>query len=152
MKKIGLLFLGLFCLVLTGCGGETKEVKSLNDFEVTASNNGYTVSDNSSGYASVAYITGARKAVIGDLELEMVTYDSADSAKKAQDSHIKTFKNIKSSGATGENKKGKNYYSFSLISNGFYMVSTRIDNTLIFTKTDVKNKDKVLAVLDSLDY
>ena len=152
MKKISLLFLGIFCLVLTGCGSEVKEVKSLNDFEVAANNNGYTVSDNSDEYADISYITGSRKAVIDDLELEMVEYDTAVNAKKTQSKHIEAFKNMKSSGATGESKRGKNFYRFSLISNGFYMVSTRIDNTLIFTKTAVENKDKVITLLDSLNY
>ena len=82
----------------------------------------------------------------------MVVYDTLDNAKKTQDSHIEKFKNVKSSGATGESAKGKNYDSFSLISNGFYMVSSRIDNTLIFTKTAVENKDKILTILDSLGY
>ncbi len=152
MKKIGLLFLGLFCLVLTGCGGETKEVKSLSDFETAGANSGYTVSDNSNEYSGVTYITGSRKAVIDELEVEMVAYDTEANAKKAQDNHIKAFKTVKSSGATGESKKGKNFYSFSLISNGFYMVSARVDNTLVFTKTDLGNKDKVITLLDSLDY
>ena len=152
MKKISLFLLALFCLVLTGCGGETKEVKSLNDFESVCTDNGYTVNDNYSEYTGISYITGSRKAVVDNLELDMVIYDTEANAKKAQDSHIKAFKNIKSSGATGESKKGKNFYSFSLISNGYYMVSSRIDNTLIFTKTDVQNKDKIINILDNLNY
>ena len=66
MKKISILFLVLCCLVLTGCVGKTKEVKSLSDFEEVCNDNGYTVVDNTTEYAGATYITGARKATIGE--------------------------------------------------------------------------------------
>ena len=152
MKKISLVLLGFFCLFLTGCGGETKEVKTLNDFETSGTNNGFTVTDNLLSYNNAKYITGSYVAALDDTQVEMVIYDTEANAKKAQDNQIKSFKNIKSSGATGSSKKGENYYSFTLISNGYYMVTSRIDNTLIFSKTLIENKDKVTTLLDSLDY
>ncbi len=152
MKKISLLVLGLFCLFLTGCGGDSKEIKTLKEFETVGIDNGFTVTDNLLSYNNATYITGSYVANLDNAKVEMVIYDTEENAKKAQENQIKTFKNIKSSGATGESKKGKNYYSFSLISNGYYMVSSRIDNTLIFSKTLLENKDKVISILESLDY
>ena len=152
MKRISLVLLGFFCLLLTGCGGETKEVKTLKDFETSGTNNGFTVTDNLLSYNNAKYITGSYVAALDDTQVEMVVYDTEANAKKAQDNQIKSFKNIKSSGATGSSEKGENYYSFTLISNGYYMVTSRIDNTLIFSKTLIENKDKVTTLLDSLDY
>ena len=39
-----------------------------------------------------------------------------------------------------------------MVSNGYYVVSSRIDNTLVFCKTMLKNKEKVEAILDSMNY
>ena len=153
MKKRYFILLGLvICLILTGCGGGSKEVKSTSDFDMVASNNGFTVNDNMSTYSGNDYITGAMVATTSDITIEMVIYDSVENANKVQEGQIDSFNLLKSTGASEKKDKGDNYYKYFLISNNYYMVSSRVDNTLIFCKTLLTNKEEVDKVLDELGY
>lgn len=153
MKKRYFILLGLvICLILTGCGGGSKEVKSTSDFNTIASNNGFTVNDNMSTYSGNDYITGAMVATTSDITIEMVIYDSVENANKVQEGQIDSFNLLKSTGASEKKDKGDNYYKYFLISNNYYMVSSRVDNTLIFCKTLLTNKEEVDKVLDELGY
>ena len=152
MKKIN-VFLLLFCLFMVGCSSnKTKEVSTLDIFQSISINNGFNVSNNIDSYQDISYITGSMIATMDDITIEMVTYDNGESAKKAQDKHMVVFNTMKGSGAVVHKDKGKNYYKYDMVSNGYYMVSSRIDNTLVFSKTLVKNKDKVEAILNEMNY
>ena len=87
-----------------------------------------------------------------DIVIEMIVYDNADDAEKVLEEHIKSFNLLKSTGAAEKKQTGDNYHKYFLISNNYYMVSSRIDNTLIFCKTLVTNKESVDKVLDELGY
>lgn len=152
MKK-KILLLGIFMVfLLTGCGGGVREVKSISDFETVSKNNGFTVVNNKDSYGEVSYITDAVKATTSDIVIEMVVYDNKDDAEKVLEEHIKSFNLLKSTGATEKRQTGDNYHKYFLISNNYYMVSSRIDNTLIFSKTLITNKESVDKVLDELGY
>ena len=151
MKKIYILFLLFICVFITGCGG-TKTSVDGNTFAEIGFSNGLIVNDNMVSYADEEYIINAKKANRDDLIIEMIIYDSEDTADKVQDNQIKTFNNLKNTGATVKKNKGKNYYSYSLVSNGYYMISSRVDNTLIFYKTTLDNKDTVVNFLEKLGY
>jgi hypothetical protein len=110
------------------------------------------VADNMGSYDGVSYITASKIATSGDISIEMVVYTDSDSAKKVQDNQIESFKKIKNTATTENKEKGANFYKFWMISNGYYMVNSRIDNTLIFCKTPFKNKEKIEAVLNELGY
>jgi len=152
MKKKLCLLLICICLIITGCNPKTKEAKNTNNFATISSNNGFIVNDNMNSYKNINYIKDSKKAIFEDITIEMVIYDISDNAKKAQENQIKNFQSLKSTGAAQEKDKGKNYYKYSLISNGYYMVSSRIDNTLIFAKVTLNNKEKIENILNSLEY
>ena len=138
---------------MTGCGKkESKEVGTLSNFESIAINNGFTVNDNMNTYQNINYIIGSMLASKDDITVEMVIYDTSDNAVKAQDSQINTFNNYKSAGSTTKKDKGENYYKYVFVSNGYYMVSSRIDNTLIFSKVLLANKQVIENILDSINY
>lgn len=150
-RKLG-IFLVCACLITTGCGGDSRVSSNLDSFTQVASNNNFVVNDIMNSYSGVTYITGAKKAMFDDSGIEMVIYDNEDNAKKAQEKHIDNFNTLKSTGASNKRDKGKNYYSYSLISNGYYMVSSRIDNTLVFSKVVLEDKEKIEKILDDLGY
>ena len=155
MKKISLWILCFVCLLLAGCtSNESKEVGTLEKFQSNCVNNGIEYADLLSQYQSqkADYITGAIRCSSDDLTIEMVTYDSEESADKAQKQHIASFMAMKSTAATAKKDKGKNYYKFTMISNGYFMVTSRIENTLIFSKTPLANKEKVEAILTDMNY
>lgn len=155
MKKISLFLLIISCLIFTGCGNnvKTKEIKSIENFNQVALNNGFIVNDNKENYAEYDYIIKASIATFGsDITIEMIEYDNVESTNKVQQSQINNFALLKSTGAKEKNIKGDNYHKHYLISNNHYMVSTRVENTLIFCKTLLINKDKVDTILDELGY
>jgi hypothetical protein len=153
MKKINLLVLLLFCLVITGCNSnKSKDVGTLDSFEATCTNNGLSVSDNMQEYKDVNYVSEAKVAVLDDIRIQMVIYDNNENAENVFNEHISAFMTMRGSGSVINKDKGNNYYHFDMISNGYYMVTSRIDNTLIFTKTPVKNKEIVDSIFNELDY
>ena len=153
-KKNLLLLLLLICAFVTGCGNKTKEVTTIDSFNDSATRNGFTVKDNLDKYKSDNYIVNASLATYNDdIKIEMIVYDSEESAIKVQDEQLKQFNLSKNTGAGGEKKdKGKNYYKYFLVSNNFYMLSTRVDNTLVFCKTLLSNKEKVESILNDIGY
>ena len=153
MKKISILFILTLCLFLTGCNYKTKETKSLETFETISTNNGFIAYSTLNNYSKETYIIDATKATKdNNIEIEMINYDTEESAKKVQDKQIDGFMGLKSANAVINKDKGKNYYKYSMISNRYYMISSRIDNTLIFSKTKVENKDIVNKIFDELGY
>ena len=135
MKKLSIYFLMVMCLFMTGCGEDKEKVViTLDDFETTLTGHGFTVSDNMGAYSNVDYIVDAKKAVLDDIEIEMVKYTDSEYATKVQDSQIESFNLLKSTGAHENKEKGSNYYKYILVSNGRYMVNTKVEDTLVFCK------------------
>ena len=151
MRKFLLLFMGV--LLLTSCGSnKTKTKIDLSEFSNIASTNLFLVNDNMDSYIDIDYILGAKKAILDDISVEMIVYTDDESTNKVQNSQINNFKTIKSTAATENREKGQNYYKFWMVSNGYYMVSSRVDDTLVFSKTLLKNKEKVEKLLEDLGY
>lgn len=153
MKKVSFLVIGLFCLILVGCGiSSKKDVGNIDSFESATKNNEFIFLDNMGSYPDVKYIKEAKKAILDSTVIEMIVYDSEKNAKKVQDEQIENFKTIKNTATTEHKDEGKNYYKFWMVSNGYYMVSSRIENTLVFCKTALDNKEKVETVLQEMGY
>ena len=153
MKKIGIYLLIIVFLFVTGCSNnKVKTAATLDDFESLLVEQSFTVSDNMKEYSGVDYVLESKKAIYDDIEIEMVKYVDSEYAKKVQDSQIESFNLLKSSGAFEKKEEGKNYYKYFLISNSRYMINARVDNTLIFCKTLLENKEKVEEIYNSLGY
>ena len=153
MKKNYLIIFAIILFTLCGCSNKSKEVKGIDEFNEISVNNDFKVVDNMNSYENINYIDYATLAVIDDdSNLEMVIYESVDYAKEVQENQIENFASRKSTGATEKKDKGKNYYKYSLISNNRYMVSSRVENTLIFCNTSLSNKSSVDAILEELKY
>jgi len=149
MKKIFLIcFILLF---ICGCGSSVRNVGNTNQFENSVIKNELIVEDNMHNYTA-NYIKEAILGTKDDITIEMVVYDNLDNATQVQNSQIDTFMKMKSTGSAIKKEKGNNYYKFTMVSNGYYLVSSRIENTLIFTQTLLKNKDKVDSILNEMGY
>ena len=153
MKKLSIYILMVMCLFVTGCGvNKEKTVATLDDFNVVLVNNNFTVHDNMDDYNDVDYILDAKKALYEDVEIEMIEYIDSEYAKKVQDAHIDKFNLLKSTGAFEDTEKGNNYYKYILVSNNRYMISSRVENTLVFCKTMLENKEIVEKIYNELGY
>lgn len=153
MKKLFCILIMVLCLLITGCGNDkTRTVKTLDDFGNSATNEGFSVKDNMISYVNVDYILESRVATYDDIEIEMIKYSNSDYAMQVQEQQIESFNLLKSTGAFVEKEKGSNYYEYVLVSNNRYMVSTRIDDTLIFSKVMLTDREIVEKIIDSLGY
>lgn len=154
MKKSFLVFLIIVSLVITGCRkNSTRVATNLDLFSEAFSNEGFIVTDNINSYSGEDYITGAMIAKNSDGDgIEMVIYDTADRASNIQEQQIDSFGLLKGPASIENKDKGVNYYDYVIIANGYYMVSSRVDNTLIFAKVSDSNRDKIEGILDSMRY
>ena len=153
MKKLSMYLLLVICLFVTGCGNDrVKETATLDEFEASSINKGFSVSDNMDSYSKVTYILDAKIATYQDIEMEMIKYSSVDYAKQVQENQIESFSLLKNTGAYAEKEKGSNYYKYALVSNGRYMISTRVDDTLIFSKVLLKDRELIEEIINGLGY
>ena len=90
--------------------------------------------------------------IYNNVTVEMAIYDSVDNAKLAQETQIKEFDNLRSTGNIITKDEGQNYYDYTMISNGYYMVTSRIENTLVFSKVPLDNKDIIENTINSIGY
>ena len=152
MKKNFILYLFFVCILLTGCNNDTKTVGTLETFNQKFTEAGFTVKDNSNTYNNEKY-QGAMIAKLNeDVFVEMVIYNNKENASKVQQEHIEMFQLLKHTGSSIDKYKGSNYYKYIMISNGYYMVSSRIDNTLVFCKVPIENKDIIENTLNEIGY
>lgn len=152
MKKIYLLLI-ILMFGVTGCTSDkVRDMASLDKFSSVALSNNFEVSSNMDSYDDVDYILNAMVAKLGTDEVHMVQYKDIDSAKTVQEKQIEQFNVRKSTGASINKDKGSNYYKYVMISNNMYMVSSRIDNTLVFCMVSLDSKDSVIKVMDEIGY
>lgn len=152
-KNYFILLILIMAFITTGCGNsKMKEVTDVESFTSEATTDGFTVSDNSDTYQEYDYILSSTLAIVDEVNIEMVVYDTADNAKKSQEQQIEKFNLLKSANAIIKKDEGKNYYRYTMVSNGQYMITSRIDNTLIFCKTNTDNSSKVEKLFDDLGY
>lgn len=152
-KNYFIILLLIIAFISTGCGNsKTKEVTDVETFTTSATTAGFTVSDNSDTYQEYNYVLSSTVAIIDELNIEMVVYDTTENAKKSQEQQIEKFNLLKSANAIIKKDEGQNYYRYIMVANGKYMITSRIDNTLIFCKTDTDNSEKVEKLFDTLGY
>ena len=153
-KNLSAILLIIICLFITGCGNnETKNAVTLDEFNNVASNISLVVTDNTETYKkSVDYISEASIIVDEDMSIEMIKYIDTDYANKAQENHIENFKTRRSTAASEIKDKGKNYYSYKLVSNGRYMFSIRVDETLLFGSVLLEDKELAEELINDLGY
>lgn len=150
-KKIWLLVLVAFLCI--GCASNKEKVMaSYDNLNTVMTSNGFNLTDSKSNYADKDYIINSYLAVKDDITIEFIEYDTEDSAEKILKNHIDSFNLLKSTGASEKKENGKNYHKYILISNNQYMTSVRVNNTLMFCKTPLTNKDIVIKVFDDLGY
>lgn len=149
MKKIILI---VVCFLLIGCASNKELEEVTTDmFSTAASNNNLVVTNNISQYGDTSkYVDAYLAKLDDDIYLEMVVYKNEEDAEGVVNSHIKSFNMLKSTGASEVNETGKNYHKYSLISNGYYMTSNRVNNSVIFCKTKIDNKNVVEKILSDL--
>lgn len=62
------------------------------------------------------------------------------------------YENFKKSSSVEEFESHNNYSKYSLSTDEYYIIVTRIDNTIIFAKVSNQNKDNIIDIFNKLGY
>ena len=154
MKKRNILF-GLICFVmiftLTGCTNKT--VLTTEDFKTKLEEQGLTVVDTTSQHDSSTHIKESTIATSKDgYQISFYIFYEIDNAQDKFNTIKTDFQNEKGGQAIQTVNNMKNYSTYSLQSNGYYMYVCRVDNTLLSIKADEKYKDTIKDIVKKLGY
>lgn len=144
---VGVLFSML--LILTGCGN--KKALTTEEFTNLANENGFTISDATSQFTD-SYVSKATLALKDGYQIEFYVIDNVENSKKMFEYNKNQFQNYKSGVSTELSKSVGNYSTYLLQSNGYYMYLSRIDNTLIYIRTDISYKEEVKSFVEKIGY
>lgn len=151
-KKIimlSVLFLSL--LFITGCGNKT--MIDTNEFKNKTNENGYTYTDVTSQFKDSVFIKEASIAgSIDGWQIEFYTLEDQNYASSMFEKNKLEFDNERGASSIKTSSSGKNYDRYSLTTSDLYMYLSRIDNTLIYVKENVKNKDAISEFIKDLGY
>ena len=146
------LIIGLFLTVflLTGCGNKTK--LTTKEFESIAKKHNCTIYDVSNQYASYGFIKEAKVAKNDDWQIEFYIIDSAKNADVMYNINKQVFEGYKGSTSVYKTETLKNYSTYLLKSNGYYMYLSRVDNTLLYVKVNDTYQKQVEKIIKDMGY
>ena len=153
MKKLKKLFIFVLCVLslflVTGCS--KREALSADTFKSTIEGDGFRVNDALGQFDQYDYVKTAYVAVDSTNSYSIEFYVLSDSSygKSFFENNKKIFDE---SDGTKVEVNLLNYEKFSVENSSSYKYLARIDNTVVYVDTDVKNKDSVSSVIEKLGY
>lgn len=156
LVSISLILIMIFAL--TGCGSLNRTAINTDTFISTAESKEYEVIDILEEYKDIEAIekaTVALKSEDGEnilYQIEFYELDAADSAMLMFNENKDLFESKTSTAVMETTVNLGNFSKYSVISNGKYMVVSRIDNTIVFVDVDKEYKDTVNEFLEAIGY
>lgn len=152
VKKIGLLFATfVLAFLLTGCGNKT--ALSGEDFDKICKENGLEVTNNSSEYEDDNSFKEAYVAKSKDnWEVNYYILNNVTEAETMYSETKGKFEDTIGSSNINTNVTMGNYSTYTLTTNGHYMVVSRVDNTLLIIDVKESYKDDIKAFVKVLGY
>lgn len=150
--RIRLAAVCLLAFSLTGCG-TTRESMTDMEFQNAAEKAGYEVMDSTEQFAAYDHIESASIAIKdNDYQVEFYTTSNSASAASMFQTNRESFETTKGSKIKEGKKSGKNYQSYSLLTNGQYMHVCQIDNTLVYVDVEEEHMGDVQEFLQDIGY
>lgn len=145
------LFISVFAL--TGCG--KKEALTYGQFYSRMSDKGYKLTDVKNQFENYKSISKAYVASSKDLTYQIEFYElsSEENAIAFYDNNKSIFE--ASVGKVVKKKidiNGKNYSKYNATSNGYYMVVSRIKNTVVFARIAEEHSEQAKKDIKELGY
>lgn len=154
-KRKTLIRLAAVCLLavsLTGCG-TTRESMTDMEFQNAAEKAGYEVMDSTEQFAAYDHIESASIAIKdNDYQVEFYTTSNSASATSMFQTSRASFETTNGSKTKEGEKSGKNYQSYSLLTNGQYIHVCQIDNTLVYVDVEEEHMGDVQEFLQDIGY
>lgn len=159
MKKLKTISITFFCILisilLTGCNiGKDKDSITSDEFCSKMQDENYTIVDSSDQFSSVDGVNNVYIAIAPNYSYQIEFYEltSDSQAKESYKKNKDTFENLKTSVSANTEVELANYSKYTLVSNGKYMVISRIDNTFIYVNVSSEYKDDIDNILSDLGY
>ena len=155
MKRISLMFCVLFislCVIVTGCG---KKVVSPQIFESKLESYNYAVNKVAGLETTNSGLQNALLAIPknnDNIRVWYYIYKSKDNAIKAYNKKVESTNTYKDSSTITSNEDSSMISKYSFESNKNYILTTRIDNTIISVESDINMKDNMKSLMEELGY
>jgi hypothetical protein len=137
-------------LVFSGCS-TNKTALTASGFEAKMEEAGFEIYDITDQYEE-GLLQAAYVAMKEDYRLEFYVLNTNDDAKAMFNANQSDFEDLRSGNSSYNSVDIGNHSSYKLTTEDGYYVLSRIDNTLVFVKTDKKNKDAISNTLKNLGY
>lgn len=87
-----------------------------------------------------------------DWNVELYILNTKESASSMFNLNKETFEKEKKEINSQSSSSFGNYETYTLISNGYYMHTCRIENTLLYVKAKKENKEAIHKLIKDLEY
>jgi roadblock/LC7 domain-containing protein len=150
--KMKTLFLYIIAAILIFSGCSTNKTPLTSDgFKEKMEEAGFEIYDITDQYEE-GLLDAAFVTMKEDYKLEFYVLNTSDDAKAMYNANKSDFEDLRSGNSAYNSVNLGNHASYKLTTEDGYYVVSRIDNTLVFVKTDKKNKDAINKVLKDLGY
>ncbi|MCI8486731.1 MAG: hypothetical protein HFJ20_06665 [Clostridia bacterium] len=133
---------------------QEKNPMTVDAFKSLIRDKGYTIIDVKEQFNEYDYIEDAYVAILddGEYQIEFYKMSNEESAIMFYNNNKSIFESSISSSSAQTNNEMKNYSKYTLQSNNKYMAISRIEDTVIYVKVDIKYKDKIKDLLNEIGY
>lgn len=149
-KRYLVVFLIVVLFSLTGC--MNKKALSVDEVKSIVEKNGFQVTDTKYKYESFDYITDVLQLGDSNFYIQFIVTNDTEKAKQLFESNKQIIDSYRKGTYTNSSTNGKNYETYKLVSNGYYMYVSRVDNTLIYANEKEEYKEEVQKIIDALKY
>lgn len=151
MKKMCIKIISIIAIILctSGCGNKTPI--NTNTFASVLGSKEYEIVDLSKQYSSNQNIKNVIIAKnVKNYQIEFYTLSDEETAMNLYNENYANFQSVNSSSQI--KKSGDNYSKYTLTTDNYYLVVSRVANTLIYIEAPILEKDFIDSILKELDY
>lgn len=150
LKSLSMFVLTVILLICTSCA-VSKTPVTCEVFKEKMENQGYEIYEITDQYEEGLF-DSAQIALKDDYKVEFYVLPTNDDAVYMYNVNKSDFEALKGSKSSNSYVEVGNYGFYELTTNDGYYALSRVENTLIFIKTDRENKDEMKSVLKNLGY
>ena len=132
MKKKGLIVVLLVVALLTLTGCMTKKALTTAEVKAIVEEQGFRVTDANDKYSDSDFTTDVIEIGNNNFYIQFITINNEENAKALFNSNKEKIDGFREGSYTNSSMSGKNYETYELVSGGYYMYISRVDNTIIY--------------------
>ena len=151
MKRKYLVVLLLVLFTLTGCAISKKALNG-DEIKNKVEDMGIKVTDIKSSFSGMDHVINAYKFGNSNYYIEYLEISDVEKAKIIFQNNKERIDSNRNGSYTNMSTSGNNYETYELVSDGYYMYISRVDNTLIYADDKVEYEKEVKKLIEDLGY